>query len=95
MVYSFSPLVGLDPPDGLIMEASGCAHLWSGEDKYLQAIKEKLEGFGLTARMAMADTIGIAWALAHHGVLQLHIGYGKTPPDFWSCLLPVCVLMKV
>lgn len=86
----FSPLVGLDPPDGLIMEASGCAHLWSGEDKYLQAIKEKLEGFGITTRMAMADSIGIAWALAHHGALQLHRAQGKTPPDFLE--LPVAGL---
>lgn len=78
----FSPSVSLDSDDGLIMESSGCAHLWSGEEKYLLAIKEKLEGFGLTTRIAMADTIGIAWALAHYGALQMHIAYGKAPPDF-------------
>jgi protein ImuB len=86
----FSPLVGLDPPDGLIMEASGCAHLWGGEDIYLQTIKEKLESFGISSRMAMADTIGMAWALSHYSALQLHRANGRTPPDFLE--LPIAGL---
>lgn len=78
----FSPVVGLAAPDGLIMESSGCAHLWGGEDAYLQGIKTKIESFGFSVRMAMADSIGVAWALAHQSVLQIHIAHGKTPPAF-------------
>ncbi|MGB4773399.1 MAG: DNA polymerase Y family protein [Chitinophagaceae bacterium] len=86
----FTPVVGLDAPDGLILEASGCAHLWGGEEKYLQSIKEKMESFGISTRMAMADTIGVAWALAHYGPLQLHIAFGTSIPDFLE--LPVAAL---
>ena len=31
----FTPFVALDEPDGLIFEATGCPHLWGGEQKYL------------------------------------------------------------
>lgn len=86
----FSPIVSLDPPDGLILEASGCAHLWGGEEKYLQAIKERIEGFGFSIRIAMADTICVAWALAHYGALQVHIAHNRSMPDFLE--LPVAAL---
>lgn len=86
----FSPVVGLDPPDGLILEVSGCAHLWGGEEKYLQAIKAKIESFGISIRMAMADTIGVAWALAHFGTLQVHIVHNRSIQDFLE--LPVAAL---
>src|SRR5688572_25365239 len=34
----FSPLAATDAPDGIILDATGCAHLWSGEKKYLTEI---------------------------------------------------------
>jgi len=67
----FSPLVGLDtaaPGAGaLVLDATGAAHLFGGEGGMLAALAEGLEGLGLTARVAMADTRGAAWALAHFG----------------------------
>src|SRR5690606_24345421 len=27
----FAPLVAVDPPDGIILDVSGCPHLWGGE----------------------------------------------------------------
>ena len=27
----YTPLVGLDPPDGLLLDVTGCAHLFGGE----------------------------------------------------------------
>ena len=27
----YTPLVGLDPPDGLMLDITGCAHLFGGE----------------------------------------------------------------
>ena len=63
----YSPYVAIDPPDGLILDASGCAHLWGGEKEYLENILITLKGLGYTIQCAMADTIGSAWAFARFG----------------------------
>ena len=62
----FTPWVALDPPDGLFLDATGCAHLWGGEEKYVQEMTNKLTARGYTVRVAMADTPGAAWAVAHY-----------------------------
>ncbi|WP_244215268.1 Y-family DNA polymerase [Pedobacter miscanthi] len=65
----YSPFVAVDSflMDGLILEISGCAHLWGGEREYLKEIVSKLKSKGYTARMAIADTAGAAWAVSHYG----------------------------
>ncbi|WP_205511000.1 Y-family DNA polymerase [Longitalea arenae] len=63
----FSPYVAIDAPDGLIFDASGCAHLWGGDIDYLSTIIKRLHGRGYQLRVGMADTIGAAWAIARYG----------------------------
>lgn len=63
----FSPLVGGDAREALILDATGVAHLFGGEEAMLTAIQAALAQHGLTARGAIADTKGAAWALAHYG----------------------------
>jgi protein ImuB len=63
----YTPFAAVDLPDGLILDSSGCAHLWGGEAGYLEHIKTKLGSYGYTARVAMADTISTAWAMARFG----------------------------
>lgn len=63
----FTPIVALDEPDGLILDISGCAHLWSGEEKYLQHIVSRFAQYGYEARIAIADSIGAAWAVTRYG----------------------------
>ncbi len=63
----FTPVAAVDPPNGLILDASGCAHLWGGEASYLKALQKKLEGRGYSVRLSMAGSIGAAWALARYG----------------------------
>ncbi|MEH6309188.1 DNA polymerase Y family protein [Olivibacter sp. CPCC 100613] len=63
----YTPLAGIDLPDGLVLDASGCTHLWKGEKLYIADIIGKLKGAGYDVRAAMADTIGTAWALARYG----------------------------
>jgi len=63
----YSPLIAVDLPAGLIMDVSGCAHLWGGERGYLKEIITRLRGKGYDVRGAMADTIGTAWAVARYG----------------------------
>ncbi len=56
--------MGLDGLDGLLLDVEGCAHLRGGEAGLLADMARRLEGMGLTARLALADTVGCAWALA-------------------------------
>jgi len=63
----FTPIVGIDLPDGLIMDVTGCAHLWNGERLYLNHILERITARGYTIRGAMADTIGVAWGASRYG----------------------------
>jgi protein ImuB len=62
----YSPTVAADPPDGLVLDASGCAHLFGGEEKMLIDIRERLIKARLTATVAIADSWGGAHALARY-----------------------------
>jgi protein ImuB len=63
----YTPLVGLDPPDGLTLDITGCAHLFGGETALARDLVMRLAQQGLRARSAVADTVGCAWAVARHG----------------------------
>ena len=63
----FSPWVGLLPPDGLVLDLTGCAHLFGGETAVLAQVAEDCADLRLTVCAAIADTPGAAWALARHG----------------------------
>lgn len=73
----YTPFVSIDPPDGLILDVTGCAHLWGGEKQYLTAIVTRIKEFGYDARAAMADTIGAAWAATHFGTNLSNIESGQ------------------
>ncbi len=63
----YTPLVGTHVPDGVALDISGCAHLFGGEEALTRDVLARLARQGLHARLAVADTVGCAWALAHHG----------------------------
>jgi protein ImuB len=63
----FTPVVAVDMPDGLILDITGCPHLWNGEEAYLNDITVKLRDRGYDIRAAIADTIGLAWGTARFG----------------------------
>ncbi|HEU4554024.1 MAG TPA: DNA polymerase Y family protein [Chitinophaga sp.] len=73
----FTPTAAADLPDGLLLDASGCAHLWGGEAPYLDDIAARLKAYGYHIRIAMAGTIGAAWAAARYGqpVSVIHSGH--------------------
>jgi protein ImuB len=62
----FSPWVAEEAPDGLMVDLTGCAHLFGGEAALLEVVAEDCADLGLTVRAAVADTAGAAWALARH-----------------------------
>lgn len=63
----FTPSVAVDPPDGLLLDATGCSHLWGGDVNYLKEITKKLISHGYDVRVSISDTIGAAWGLARFG----------------------------
>ena len=63
----YTPIVAQDGPDGLLLDITGCAHLFGGEAALLADLTQRLQGFGLTARAALADTPAAAWAWSHAG----------------------------
>jgi protein ImuB len=73
----FTPCVAVDLPDGLLLDATGCSHLWGGDESYLEAITRKLDDRGYDVRAAIADTPGVAWAVARYGKEPLVIAKGK------------------
>ena len=62
----FSPTVGVEPPDCLLLDITGLAHLFGGEAALVRKVAEDFAHRGLAARMAVADTFGAAWALTHY-----------------------------
>src|SRR5665213_1543308 len=39
----YTPVTAVDPPDGLILDVTGCAHLWGSDKDYLTAIITRLK----------------------------------------------------
>ncbi|HEY6859944.1 MAG TPA: DNA polymerase Y family protein [Pseudolabrys sp.] len=63
----YTPLVACDTPDGLLLDISGCAHLYGGERELAANLGGRLEDAGFAYSLAIAGTIGAAWASAHYG----------------------------
>ena len=66
----FSPWTADDPGapglDGVLLDISGCAHLFGGEAALLDQLVGEARDLGLQAYAAAAPTIGLAWGLARH-----------------------------
>ncbi len=60
----YTPLAAPDPPDGLILDITGCEHLFGGEVALAADLAARLERFALPHRLAIAGTPAAAWALA-------------------------------
>ncbi len=62
----YSPVVAADPPDGLVVDTTGAAHLQGFEAAMLEDIVNRLAAVGVTARAALAGTWGSARAFARY-----------------------------
>lgn len=63
----FSPLFGIEAaksPECLLLDVTGCEHLFGGEQHLVDALAEDLRQRGFQVRAALAPTIGAAWAAA-------------------------------
>ena len=60
----YSPMVALDPPDGISLDITGCSHLFGGEAGLAADVAGRLSQLGLTLHHACAATPDGAQALA-------------------------------
>jgi protein ImuB len=66
VLQRYAPIVAADPPDGLVIDASGAAHLHGGETVMLTDVINRLGASQIAARAAIADSWGAAHALARY-----------------------------
>jgi protein ImuB len=78
--------------DGFFLDIAGAAHLFGGEEKLLADLATRLQkNFGITARLAVADTAGAAWALSHfHKASSVALPSGQEAAAL--SLLPIAAL---
>lgn len=64
-----SPIVSVLPdaaPFGdLVIDITGVAHLFGGEENMLAILTSRLRGLGFVVQGAVASSVGTAWAMAH------------------------------
>ena len=77
----FTPRVMPDGVDTLFLDIAGCTRLFGGEEALTASLRSALEDFGLTVRLALADTPGAACALARYGGDDPAVAPAGTGPD--------------
>jgi protein ImuB len=63
----YTPIVTLDPDNGLILDITGAAHLFGGETGLIADVGARLQAQGFFVRRAIAGTPGAASAAARFG----------------------------
>ncbi len=85
----YTPFTSSDGPDGMILDITGCAHLFGGEDRLLEDLCSRLHRMDLTTGIAVADTPGAAWAWARYGKGMV---LATDKAREWCAPLPVAAL---
>ncbi len=63
----WTPMVAARPPYGLVLDITGCAHLFGGEASLVADVATRCARLGLTVQPALAATPAAAMALARFG----------------------------
>ncbi len=88
---TLSPQVALDPPDGLYLDITGCAHLFGGEQIMGEHAFAQFSDQQIISRIAISDTKGASWALARFASTDIAIiPHGQTREGIKS--LPLAAL---
>ncbi len=66
----YSPMIARDSTDGMLIDVTGCAHLFGGEQALLDSMSDRLTRFGIAHRIALADTRMAAQAVARFSGVQ-------------------------
>src|SRR5690606_22481422 len=65
------PSVVIDAPDGLLLDITGCDHLFGGEAELRRVFSERLRRAGFHVRTVIASAPDAARALARHGRIAI------------------------
>jgi protein ImuB len=57
---------GLHQPQSIICDVTGISHLFGGEEGLVNETARLLHDMGYYSKLAIADSLGAAWALAHY-----------------------------
>jgi protein ImuB len=76
-----SPLSALS--HSLLLDITGCAACFGGEEKLLEQAVREFREQEWNARVAIADTVGGAWGLAHYGQTPQLVPPGETEAALW------------
>ncbi len=87
----YTPLVGRHPPDGLLLDITGAAHLKGGEAALRADLLDRLSRQGFAASAALAPTPGAAWALARCQTALVIVPPGASQADLDAILAPLPV----
>ena len=63
----YTPLCALDGADGIVLDITGAAHLFGGEEAMARDIAARLRAQGFSLQLAIANSPRAAWALARYG----------------------------
>src|SRR5438874_1744891 len=86
----YSPWTAPDDSDGIKIEITGSAHLWGGEAAWVADLARRLSRQGIVHRIAVAGTLGAAWALARHAAADGRPAL-PAPQDERAALAPLPV----
>lgn len=67
----YTPSAALNGEDGLLLDITGCTHLFGGEEALAADITQRLAHARIAAKVAIADSIGAAWAIARFSKPQV------------------------
>jgi len=85
----FSPVVVIDPPDGLLLDITGCDHIFGGEAALRSIFSRRLRKAGFHLRSVIADAPDAARALARYGRVAI-VPPGGDPAAVYC--LPIAAL---
>jgi protein ImuB len=63
----FTPIAAVDPPDGLVLDVTGCTDLFGGEAALLREVRDSLQRGGIAAQAVIAGIAEAGAALARAG----------------------------
>ena len=75
----YSPWVAQQKNDALVLDITGCAHLFGGEEALCEELRRDCGDLGLSVRLGIADTLGAAWALARFSAMTTRATAAATP----------------
>lgn len=87
----FSPLVAIEPPDAILLDVTGSQRLFGSFDRLIQLAGRAIARLGFHQSIAIAPTVGAAWAIASFGQPNRAVAADESLPDLLAPL-PIAAL---